>query len=568
MGSTRESIFGREPELGLLDAFVGGERSAALLAILEGEAGAGKTTLWSATVDSARARGMQVLVARPTAAETGSAYAALDDLVRPALDVLPRIDPPPRRALSAALLLDDAAHAPEPRLVALGLLSVLDELVTEAPVLVAIDDWQWLDRASAIVLTFALRRLPAEGVRVLAAVRTGEADAAVAALVRSMGDERVLEVPLASLEPPALHSLVHDRTGTWLSPPALRRLHDASRGNPLAALELARAGEGAVVASDVRRLLAARIARLSLDARDALRCAAALAAPTTGIVEEASGDPEAARRGMEEALAAQLLERDGERLRFAHPLMATVVEERTPPGDWRLLHRRLAGVVGDPEQRARHLALSVSGPDREVAAALETAAARAAARGAPATAAELAERAGALTPVREPEERARRLLDAADLHTLAGDYRPACALLDGLVDALPPGPLRARALQRLAYLHTEGETRRERAERALAEAGDDDHHLLSEIHLTIANNALLGAEPDVAAVHAEAAAKHARRARDPYLQARALTELAGQRCWRGQGLQRDALLEADRLAHEGDGRSVEYTPLSMLGLQL
>jgi DNA-binding CsgD family transcriptional regulator len=567
MQSARESIVGREVELDLLEAFVGGEGGAAVFAILEGEAGVGKTALWSAAADEARARGGRVLIARPTAAEAASSYSALDDLVRPALEVLPHIEESARRALAGALLLEDAAHAPEPRLVAFGLRSVLEEPAAHAPVLIAIDDWQWLDAASATVLTFTLRRLPSDGVRVLATARTGDADDGLAALIRSLAEGEALEIPVGPLEPAALQRLVHDRTGTWLSPPALRRLHKASRGNPLAALELARVDAGVAPATDVRRLLAARMARLSREAREVLRCVAALAGPRAGAVEAASDDPVAARRGLEEALAAQVLERDHERLRFAHPLMAAVTEERTPPGQWQALHRRLAAAVRDSEQRARHLALAASGPDAAVAAALDTAAARAAARGAPATAAELAERAGTLTPAREPEERARRLLDAADLHTLAGDYRRASVLLEGLVDALPPGPRRARALQRLAYLDIEGDSNRERAERALADAGDDDH-LLAEIHLTIANNELLSAEPDVAAVHVEAAAEHARRAGDPHLQSRALTELAGQRCWRGHGVQREALLEADRLAREGGGRSVEYTPLSMLGLQL
>jgi DNA-binding CsgD family transcriptional regulator len=566
MESARKSIVGRELELDLLDAFVGGEGGGAVFAVIEGEAGIGKTALWSAAADVARRRGVRVLEARPTAAEAGSSYVALDDLVRPALDVLPCVEEPRRGALAGALLLEEAGGPTEPRLVALGLLSLVEELAREAPVLVAVDDWQWLDGSSAAMLAFVVRRLAPDGVRVLATARTGEADDALAVLVRSLAEGRALEIPVGPLERAALQRLLHDRTGTWLSPPALRRLHAASRGNPLAALELARANADVAPATDVRRLLAARMARLSRDAREVLRCVAALVGPRAGAVEAASDDPVAARRGLEEALAAQVLERNGERLRFAHPLMAAVTEERTPPGHWRALHQRLAGTVRDPEQRARHLALAASGPDADVAAALETAAARATARGAPATAAELAERAGTLTPAGEPEERARRLLDAADLHTLAGDYRRACALLEGLVEALPPGPLRARALQRLAYLDTEGARNRERAERALAEAGDDDH-LLAEIHLTIANNELLSAEPDVAAVHAEAAAKHARRAGDPYLQARALTELAGQHCWRGQGVQRDALLEADRLARQGGGRSVEYTPLSMLGLQ-
>jgi DNA-binding CsgD family transcriptional regulator len=569
MQSTREWIVGREVELDLLDAFVGGEGSAAVLTILEGEAGVGKTALWSAAADEARARGSRVLVARPTAAEAQSSYAALDDLVRPALDVLPRIAEPRRRALAGALLLEDAGGAPEPRVVALGLLSLLEEVAAGAPVLVAVDDWQWLDAPSATVLTFALRRLPPDGVRVLATVRSGEADDAVAALVRSLAEGRALEIALDALDAAALHRLVHARIGTWLSPPALQRLYEASRGNPLVALELARSQMGADVAqaTDIRRLLAARVAALPRDARDVLRCAAALATPTTGVVEATIERPVAARRGLEEALAAQVLERDGERLYFAHPLFAAVVEERTPPDQWRALHRRLAGVVGDLEQRARHLALSASGPDSDVAAALEMAASHAAARGAQATAAELAERACALTPASEPEAQTRRLLLAADAHARTGDGGRALALLEQLVDALPPGPARARALHRLVYVDPKEHSHRERTEQALAEARGDDE-LLAEIHMAMSHNELLGGAPDAAMRHAREAAEHAGRAGDDYLRGRALTSLAAQRFWRGHGVQRDALRDAARLMCLGSGRTVEYAPRLFLGLQL
>src|SRR5262245_26755512 len=173
MESARKSIVGRELELDLLDAFVGDEGGGPVLGVIEGEAGIGKTALWSAAADVARRRGACVLEARPTAAEAGSSYAALDDLVRPALDVLSRLEEPRRRALAGALLLEEAGRPTEPRLVALGLLSLVEELAREGPVLVAVDDWQWLDAASDAVLAFVVRRLAPDGVRVLATARTG-----------------------------------------------------------------------------------------------------------------------------------------------------------------------------------------------------------------------------------------------------------------------------------------------------------------------------------------------------------------------------------------------------------
>ena len=127
----------------------------------------------------------------------------------------------------------------------------------------------------------------------------------------------------------------------------------------------------------MRRLLARRVARAAAGhARAAARVAAALAEPTVERWRREDDAP-----GLEAALAADVLVRDGDRLRFSHPLIAAVVEERTPPAEWRAIHARLADVGDSQEQRARHLAAAADGPDEEVAAALEAAAAEAAGRG-------------------------------------------------------------------------------------------------------------------------------------------------------------------------------------------
>ena len=216
----------------------------------------------------------------------------------------------------------------------------------------------------------------------LATIRTGEADAPLAALVRSLPAEHALELAVEPLDAQALAAIVHARTGEWPSPSALSRLHEACAGNPLMALELIRA-PGAGTSTDVRRLLARRVAALPPDTRALLRVVAALPEPTVGAVD---GD------GLE-ALAAEVLVRDGDRLRFSHPLIAAVVEERTPPAEWRAIHTRLAESASGEEERARHLAAAAEGPDEAVAAALAAAAERAEARGSTFAAAELAERA-------------------------------------------------------------------------------------------------------------------------------------------------------------------------------
>jgi DNA-binding CsgD family transcriptional regulator len=553
-------IVGRETELTLLDRFVRGDGDA-VLALVEGEAGVGKTALWSAVLGGLD--GVRSLVARPSAAETAAAYAALDDLLGTYRSAVEGAADPRRRALAVALLLQPGAP-PEPHAVALGVLSLLDELTAEGPLVIAVDDWQWLDPSSAAVLRFALPRLPAQRARVFATLRTGAADAAASELLRSLPDGAVLELPLDPLGPSELLALVHDRTGRWLSAPALAQLHHASGGNALAALELTRAGTGAARhASDVRRLLAARVSSLPPPARAVLRGAAALAAPTVSAVAQAVPD---AVDGLEPALAAGVLVRDGEALRFAHPLYAAVVEESTPPAEWRAVHRRAAGAVADSEQRARHLAAAASRPDAAVADTLADAAAHAAARGAPSAAADLAERAAELTPPAAAQLRVARLLTAVDAHMRAAEGARAGALLAALIDTLPPGPERADALLRQAVVLDERDTR-PLARQALVEAGDDAT-VQGWAHVTLALLCWQCADADGAHRHALAAAAVAERTAVPAVRARAAVELAFQRFVRGEGVQHEALAAADRLEREAGDRMLELSARACFGFQV
>ena len=167
-------IVGREVELASVHAFVEGvsERSAAL--VLEGEAGMGKTTLWNAAVEHAEERGATVLRARPSESETALSFAGVFDLLDPVLErALEPLPPPQRRALSRALVLeDDEGPPPDPRAVGVAVLSVLRGLAAAEPVVVAVDDVQWLDTASSGALSFAACRLDSEHVGVLLARRS------------------------------------------------------------------------------------------------------------------------------------------------------------------------------------------------------------------------------------------------------------------------------------------------------------------------------------------------------------------------------------------------------------
>src|SRR5215217_4800295 len=154
-------IVGRDEELALVQAFVGSAEDGTAALVLEGEAGIGKSTLWLAGVEHARSSGLRILVSRPAEAERGLAHAGLGDLFDDVLDdVLAELSAPRRRALEVALLLEEPdADALDPRALGLATRNALQLLADDRPLLVAIDDLQWLDPSSASALAFALRRL-------------------------------------------------------------------------------------------------------------------------------------------------------------------------------------------------------------------------------------------------------------------------------------------------------------------------------------------------------------------------------------------------------------------------
>jgi DNA-binding CsgD family transcriptional regulator len=446
-------IVSREEELTSLHGFItgGGGEPAAL--VLEGEAGIGKSTLWQAGVEQARARGLRVLSSRPAEAERGLGHVGLGDLFDEILDdVLPELPAPRRRALEIALLRGEASEDPlDPRAVAVAVLSVLQLLSEEKPLLIAVDDVQWLDAASASALAFALRRLASSPVLTLLARRRTEG-AQPSELERAVGAERVERVPVGPLSVGALHRFLHERLDRSFARQTLLRIHERSGGNPFFALELARVlGENVdpleplPVPDTLDELVRVRIDVLPKPTRQALALAAALGSPSESSLQ-AMG---IAADALEPAVDAQVIEREDGTIRFTHPLLASVFydglgEER------RDVHARIASVVDDPLLRARHLALSMASPDASVANELEEAAGLAADRGAAAVAAELMEHALRLTPPEGQDERDRRALAAARAHSAAGEWTRARAIASELLADPEAGALRAEALVLLA----------------------------------------------------------------------------------------------------------------------
>ena len=485
-GVAGEAIVGREHELEAIFSFLDPGRAGGRGLVLEGEAGIGKTALWSAGKEAGAARGYRVLACAAAELETQLAFTTLRDLLGDAFDeVAGELPAPQRRALAAVLLREEpTARAAEPPTVAVAFLTALRLLASRGSTLLAVDDVQWVDAASADALRYVLRRLDAARVDVLLARRTGEAPA------RLPADLPVLEVGPVSVG--ALGRILHDRLGLAYPRRMLQRVHAVAGGNAFYALEIARAigspagppraAEPLPVPNSLLQLVRGRLASLPPATVEALAVAAALSRPTLRSIGAAlSSDPVPV---LEPAIAAEIVETDGTAVWFAHPLFTASVYALAAPRRAEL-HARLASLAGDVEERARHLVRAGTGPGSAVAGAIDAGAAAAAARGAPGAAAELAEVAARLTPPQFPRDSVRRRLGAAEWYLLAGDVAAARSLLEPLVDDAPPGPERARVLVRLAETKEPGAAVRV-LEWALEDAaGDVD--LQAEVQLALAS---------------------------------------------------------------------------------
>ncbi|WP_254909651.1 AAA family ATPase, partial [Micromonospora sp. NBS 11-29] len=343
--------------------------------LLDGPSGIGKTALWRAVVGHARRAGWRVLSAAPTEAETALPYAALADVLRPLAGALPRLPGPQRLAADMVLLTGEQDEAVDERAVGAATHTLLDTAAGDAPrTLLAVDEAHWLDPPSARALRFALRRLP-RWPAVLATRRTGEGDAAPVPLGLDddpTGRRPPLRVDLPPLSAADLHRVVAARLGGTLGRSLTDRLARDAGGNPLLAIELARAvlrlprpprhDEDLPVPSSLRQLLAGALGALPAPSRDAVRLAALLTVPAPRDLA-AAGVPAGALDAAEDA---GLVVVTPNRIDFAHPRYAAAVRESIPPGARRRLHAVLAAAVGDPDERARQLARCTVSPDPAV----------------------------------------------------------------------------------------------------------------------------------------------------------------------------------------------------------
>ena len=572
-------LVGREPELGRIAQFVNECSLGPGSFVLDGAAGIGKTAIWSAAVASARAANVDVRTCLSGEADAGWTFAGLGDLldgISPAtIEELPEVQ---QRALAAAMLTSESSTgASVDRVIAVAVLGLLRALARSGPVLLAIDDVQWLDAGTRRVLTFALRRLEAEPVRLLTSCRTGPSGDPLEGADLGLPGERLLVGPM---NVSTVARVLQVRLAMTLSRPTLTRLHQATGGNPMVCLEMARAlqrrgrepeaDEALPVPADLRTLVTERLRGLSPAARRLLLTTAAMAQPTRDSVTAATsgrGDPGSA---LTEVLDAGVLELDGERLRFTHPLLASIPYADLPATQRRQLHAHLAGVVTDPEEHARHAALGSAGPDPVVAMALDRAGRYARSRGSIDAAVELAELAVSRTPGSDGAELLRRRVDVAEYVFRMGDLARARSLLNEALAVAPAGPERVQGLLLLAMIMSWEDGDEQVAavcEQAIAEAGED-RLLLARCHATFAETGPSGPALDL--MHAQTAVRLLEGITDPPadLLSNALTNVALHGLRLGNGLAVEVLERAEALQTVDDRPSIFERAAMGLGMGL
>ncbi|HKC28758.1 MAG TPA: LuxR C-terminal-related transcriptional regulator [Jatrophihabitans sp.] len=457
-GAEAGRLLGRNRERAVLDRLTDDtrHRHGAVL-VLYGDPGIGKTALLEYAVEAAS--DFRVVRTAGVEGEMELAFAALQQMCSPILDLIDQLPAPQRGAMEVAVGLS-VGPTPNPFLVGLAVLNLLSEVAEGQPLLCLVDDAQWLDRASARVLAFVARRLLAERILMVFGARQR---------IDSLAGLGELHVePLGHREARALlDSVLPGR----LDERVLERIVAETRGNPLALLELPRGltpaqlagGFGLAAAlplsTGIEQSFTRRMARMPPDARLFVLLAAA----------EPLGDPAllwraASQLAMSEG-AAQAVEREGlltldGAVMFRHPLVRSAVYGAAEPEARRKVHRALAEATDpriDPDRRAWHRALAASAPDEEVASELERSAARAQARGGFAAAAAFRERAATLTP--DAVRRSRRALAAANGKLQAGLLDDALRLLataeSGVLDELEKAKA-ALVRAEVAFVSTRG----------------------------------------------------------------------------------------------------------------
>ena len=444
-------IFGRDRELEQISRCTEQAIERSRSVIITGEAGIGKTSLVDAAVDFARSVGYCVLACRPSAIEQSFSFSGLADMFSGLSDAqFDTLPGPQRRAIDVALRRVSADGAPiDAGAVAFAATNLVAAL--PKPTAIFVDDIQWLDAASASIVDYLVRRLPASGVFVLVAQRSGELTNCAFVERPALLEVAYETIDLAPLKMPAIERLLLNHLGAPPTRATLIRIFKFSRGNPLFAIELANQeslhGAGHKASNTLFASLQRRLDQLPESVLEGLLTIAAMGRPT---IQRVRGflDPD----DEQTAVHAGIIECVKGRWEFSHPLLLAAVYARASASELVLLHRLLAESSESVEERGHHLALATVGPDREIAAALDAAAEAALERGAPHIAYELTAVAVRATAP-DDECYGSRCVRAAELRFQSGDAKRARV---DLVEMLSGGPmgsdLRLQVLRLLAVV--------------------------------------------------------------------------------------------------------------------
>jgi predicted ATPase len=411
------ALHGRDTELAALQALIESAGDGGGAVVVRGDAGIGKSTVLAAARRSAESAGIAVIAAGGVQSEAHLPFAGLHQLLQPLLGELDALPGRHRAALEAAFGMSEDA-APNPFLIALATLELLGEAASRSPLLVLAEDAHWLDQPTSDVLAFVARRVSAEPIVVLLAVRDGEGNPFAGA-----------DLPEMRLEPLDSESAAEllDAHAPGLPPAARERLLAESAGNPLALVELpsaleAELGEAPLLpehlplSARLERAFAARLPELPEEACALLLAAAADGRSALDEALRASGlvlGRELAAGALDPAVELGLVDPAGAEIRFRHPLVRSAIYRAAGTRERHAMHAALAEVVADdPDRSAWHRAAATAAPDEAVAADLEASAERARRRGAVATAVAAFQRAADLS---SGHEQARRLLLGAEL---------------------------------------------------------------------------------------------------------------------------------------------------------
>jgi DNA-binding CsgD family transcriptional regulator len=454
------TIVGRSGERAAIEAFLADTQPQPRALLVEGEPGIGKTTLLRDLVAAARDRGYPVLACRPTRSEMDLSYVNLVEILDDLDEQTVRDLPAPQARLLRMVLRREEPEGPFDSLsLNVAVVAALRAVAARGPMVLVIDDFQWIDNSTARTFGYVARRLTDTAARIVLATRS-EPSERIRDLPRAMPQGRFETIRLGPVQPSELSRILRLMLGWAPAWPSLLRIAELSGGNPLYAVELARAsggersgeGLGDAPPGGLVELARSRVAGLPERVREVLELAAVPRAPTLELLRRLDSGALDVSGALAGAERAGLVAVERGRVRFTHPILAAAVYGSIPALRRQALHRAVAMLCDDLEERARHLAAAAEDPDPAVALVLASAAERASVRGAPVAAADLMRLSCELTPAADAEVLTLRRIAYGRLLHSAGDNPGAVAAVEAVLAELPPGPLRARALFHLMYI--------------------------------------------------------------------------------------------------------------------